>query len=258
MQGGFLPHGVYSLFPSVLTTIGWLSSVFQDGCDFAKLTGDLVGQIASTPDATYLEVGFKAFREPLSDGTARYLGPCTAYPDELVNQDTLWTTAKGFAFFAQVLGLSSALFLWFSTCCVFSKGTWHLASVQIALAAVCQACSFIWFQTEMCEENSCDLFWGSKTDIVATVFWTLAAAMMCCKYPEPQLDAADMDGDGLERTNPRVSTIPSSESDEGITDSPVRRRDKHRSSTQPSTSHIAAGQTSSPHNLSVEDENDII
>lgn len=233
--------------------MGWLCSVFQDGCDFAQLEGDLVLEIASQPEATYLEVGFKAFREPFLDGEARYMGPCTAYPDT-VNQDQIWQIAKGFAFFAQVLGLSSCLFLWFSTCCVFSRGTWHLASIQIGLAALCQACSFLWFRTDICQENTCNLFWGSKTDIAASVFWAVASVMMCCKYPEPHHDDSPMTGDGLERPNPRVSIVPSSDME--TVDSPVRRRGKHSTASQ-STSQETGEQavSSSP---SIDDDNEII
>jgi len=205
-----LPHGGYSLVPAVLTTMGWLAGLFQDGCDYSRLTGDIVEQLA-TNGAPWVEVGYAAYREPklnTEEGTyeVAYTGACERYPEDVVEQDAYWKASKGFAFLALVLGGAGTFFLWFSTCCVFSRGTWRLVGYEVLLAAFFQALSFLWFKTAMCQENTCSLFWGSKTDIVATSLWATAALCIFCYYPKPK----DMvEADGLVRAESENASRPS-------------------------------------------------
>jgi len=209
-----LPHGNYSLIPAVLTSMAWLASLFQDGCDYARMTGTAVGEIvlafeniayaggdigmnATTNFTTvppWLEVGIGAYRQPsLNTKTGHwqtvYVGNCNAYPFEsgVVTQDLYWTAAKAFDFLALVLGGGGTFFLWFTGCCVFSPGTWRWTGYEVLAAAIFQALSFLWLDTSMCRTpgTNCALFWGSKADIVSTVLWTVAAMCILCHYPTP-------------------------------------------------------------------------
>ena len=198
-----IPHGWYSIVPTVLTTSGWILGLFQDGCDFVRVQGEIVEQIASQPNAPYLEAGRNAYREPRYNAKTdswhvEYIGQCLVYPKEEVEIDMWWNVAKGFDFASLVLGGTCSLFLWFSSCCVFSRGTWRLAGFQVLLACFFQSASFLWFRTELCQANDCSLFWGSKSDIAACTVWFLAAVMIFCHYPIPkdQLITSN-DGDGL-------------------------------------------------------------
>jgi hypothetical protein len=178
--------------------MGWISSLFQDGCDYSRLTGDIVHNIAVQPDAPWLEAGFNAYREPhqntiTGDWEIVYNGACLEYPSEHVDIDVNWKMAKGFAFLALVLGGGGTFFLWLNACCVFSRGTWRWAGYEILFASLFQTLSFLWFNTPMCTENKCSLSWGSKTDIMAAVFWFVAALCLLCYYPEPKNEP----GDGL-------------------------------------------------------------
>jgi hypothetical protein len=193
-----LPHGAYSLIPAVLTTMGWLASLFQDGCDFSRLSGTLVSEIASDSKAPWLEVGFAMYREPLYDPQTNqwnlvYSGQCLQYPGA-VDIDGVWKISKGFAFLALVLGGGGTIFLWFSTCCVFSRGSWQWAGFEVMFACLFQALAFSWFRTSMCQENQCDLSWGSKGDIVATMLWFVSVIFVFAYYPQPK---EYLDGDGL-------------------------------------------------------------
>jgi hypothetical protein len=216
-----LPHGSYSLIPAILSSMAWLASLFQDGCDFSKLTGPTVQQLAINPKVPWLEVGLAAYREPYLNTQSGnwevvYSGACFAYPDDgSVNRDTVWNAARAFDFVALVLGGGGCFFLWFATCCVFSRVTWRWAGYEVLLAAVAQCLSFLWFNTSLChtEGNTCELFWGSKADIVSAVFWTVAAVSVFCHYPVPR----DVRGDGVfrngaNRANPRGPTGPPSAS----------------------------------------------
>lgn len=195
--------------------MAWLASLFQDGCDFSKLTGAMVSQIALNPDVPWLEVGIGAFREPRLDTKSGhwevvYTGACYSYP-ETVPQDSYWTAAKAFDFLALVLGGGGTFFLWFSTCCIFSRATWRWAGYEVALAAFFQALSFLWFKTAMCHSSNsnCELFWGSKADIVSTVFWTVSALSIFVYYPIPKDreggDGVWVDDNAPPRSTPTVS-----------------------------------------------------
>jgi hypothetical protein len=181
--------------------MGWLAALFQDNCDFSRITGEIVSQLSETDDTPFLEVGFSAYREPIYDPSSGswnviYTGKCLEYPEgeDILHQDASWKTAKAFAFLARVLGGGGTFFLWFSTCCIFGRATWRLAGCEVLLAAVFQSLAFVWFTTAMCQdsENTCSLFWGSKSDILATCFWLLSAVLIFCYYPAPkELDEND-------------------------------------------------------------------
>ncbi|EEC47786.1 predicted protein [Phaeodactylum tricornutum CCAP 1055/1] len=212
-----LPHGVYSLIPTVLTSMAWLASIFQDNCGFARLSGDIVADMTSSTEVPWLEVGFTAFREPRHNMQTNqwevvYTGTCLPYPD-VVEIDLIWKTSKAFAFLALVLGGGGTFFLWFSTCCVFSRGTWRWAGYEVLFASFFQALAYIWFRTAMCTSNQCDMSNGSNADIVATLLWFMAAVVIFARYPKP---AEPIENDGVMMDPDSVAlpsmTVQSSES----------------------------------------------
>mmetsp|Transcript_19423 Transcript_19423/g.29195 ORF Transcript_19423/g.29195 Transcript_19423/m.29195 type:complete len:251 (+) Transcript_19423:97-849(+) len=186
-----LPHGGYTLLPAVLCTLAWMASLVQDGCDYARLEGPIVKNITGSDELPFLEIGFLAYRVPEQNPIdltwqVVYSGPCRPYDPEL--EDGFWVAAKAFAFGALVLGGASALFLWFNTCFAFSLGTWRWAGCQVLFAFICQSFAFLWFGTSMCKntENTCTLFFGSKADIAAAIFWLVSAIMIFSRYPKPK------------------------------------------------------------------------
>ena len=187
-----LPQGSYPLIPMVLTTMGWLASLFQDDCDYTRVEGDAVALIAANPNVPWLEMGIQAYREPqLVNGEwqVRYGGRCLEYPDDAVlrtTEDPYWKASKAFSFLALVLGGGGTFFLWFCSCCVFSRGTWKWAGYEVGLASIFQAASFCFFSTELCKENDCELFWGSRSDIAAAVLWFTTAVCIFIYYPPAQ------------------------------------------------------------------------
>jgi hypothetical protein len=214
-----MPHGSYTVWIATLSTIAWCASLFQDGCDYAKVTGTIVSELASRPDVPYLEFGLGAYREPYpvaytisgstTDGSkstewaVNYYGECTEYPFEL---DGYWKVSKAAAFLALVIGGGGTLFVWCSTCFVFSKGTWKWAGYELLVAAACQVLAFLWFRTGSCTMpgSTCVLFWGSKANIIATVCWMVAGICIVIRYPTPieeqllQQDQVGENGDGDE------------------------------------------------------------
>ena len=206
-----LPHGWYSLIPPVLATMAWMSSLFQEGCDYAKITGSLVQALADS-DAPYLEAGFSAYREPIYNTDAQeweiqYTGACLEYPVEPVNidEDTYWQISKFLDFAASVLGGAGAFFLWFATACVFSPGTWRWTGYEVFCAALFQALSFLWFRNSLCSQRDdtvCELSWGAKMDAVAASLWFAAAVLIFIHYPyakdDEWIDAEEADDEEYE------------------------------------------------------------
>jgi hypothetical protein len=193
-----LPHGLYSFLPTLLTTLGWMAALFEDTCNYAKVSGDIVSSISELK-VPYLEVGLQAYREPTFNvATGQWESVhnenCIAYPDAEITMDTPWVLAKAFTFLALILGGSSTLYLWISTCCRFSRGSWLFAGYQLAGACLFQILSFVWFQTQMCAANQCQLFYGSKADVAAAVLWMIATLLILGHYPVPK---EFPDGDGL-------------------------------------------------------------
>ena len=187
-----LPHGSYSLLVVVMSSVGWLSSLFQDACDYAIVSGPVVQELHPTFKAEstipYLEFGMAAYRLPtlnsLGNYTDTFTGVCTEYPpDELL--DGRWKFAQISSFIALVLGGASSLFIWCSTCFIFSRVTWKWTGYSLIVASICQSLVYIWFTTQMCTWNTCSLSFGSQTDIIAVVCWFLAGLLVVCKYPVP-------------------------------------------------------------------------
>ena len=187
-----LPHGWYSLVPPVLSTMAWVSSLFQEGCDYALIRGSTVVQDLADSDAPYLELGFEAYREPRYDTNSQewsiqYTGACLEYPTTPVDiaNDGAWQLAKFLDFSASVLGGAGAFFLWFSTCCVFSPGTWRWTGYEIFAATFCQGFSFLWFRNDLCAQaDVCEFSWGAKMDVVAATLWFVAACLIFMHYPQ--------------------------------------------------------------------------
>lgn len=198
-----LPHGGYTLIPAVLSTVAWLASLSQDGCDYARLTGFIVATATQTKEVEFLEVGFTAYREPILDGDEwriQYTGTCLAYDEDIFNQDAYWTAAKAFAFISLVLGGGGALFLWFSSCCVFSRGTWKWAGYEVLLAGIFQSLAFLWFATAICNtgDSQCTPSYGGKADIAAAALWLTSAMTIFCRYPAPKAMELDEDEDEVQ------------------------------------------------------------
>lgn len=222
-----LPHGVYSLVITVCVTFGWMCALFEDGCNYAKLSGDLDTFLVSS-DTPYLEVGLQAYRMPevnlVNDRWDPVLaGACVTYPGE-VQMDTPWKLARAFSSLSLVLGGGATFYLWISACCRFSRGSWRWAGYEVAAACVFQALSFVWFHTELCQTNTCELFYGSKADIASGLLWLLAAVLIFAHYPVPremvETDGIMNDSNGSRRSSSSTSSSRSRrrKRDEGIDD----------------------------------------
>mmetsp|Transcript_41066 Transcript_41066/g.98984 ORF Transcript_41066/g.98984 Transcript_41066/m.98984 type:complete len:295 (+) Transcript_41066:314-1198(+) len=213
-----LPHGCYSLWVALLCTAGWTASLMQDGCDFARVEGPVVAELTTLGELPppWLEFGIGAFRAPSQESLAEVSAStentntnttnnlqwqfehwydnllegeenCQLFQVETMEKfmDNAWTTARTFAFLALVLGGGGTLFLWASTFFVFSRGTWRWTGYLILIGSLCNSMTFLWYLTSICSWNTCSMFWGSKTNILASTLWFLGGLFIVCRYPIP-------------------------------------------------------------------------
>ena len=184
----------------------------------SKLSGPTVDDLTASSSVKvvggvpYLEVGFNAYRAPQywpadNEWRVDYASRCTEYDPDVVTMDVFWKMGKAFEFFSLVLGGGGALFLWFSSCFVFSPVTWRWAGHEVMAAATFQSCAFVWFATAMCrmEGNTCALFFGSKADIAAAMFWLTSAVAIYCRYPSPQPKERQGSGTAAEQGDVEMS-----------------------------------------------------
>jgi hypothetical protein len=184
-----LPHGIYSLITAALTTMGWIAALFDNSCNYAVLSGDIVDDI-SIDEVPFLLVGFHAYKNPqlnldTNSWYASKTGQCISYPTS-VEIDAVWKISNLFSFIGLVLGGGATFYLWISTCCRFSRGSWRWAGYEVVAACFFQSLSFIWFATDICRKNHCGLSYGSKADIIANSFWFAAALLILSYYPKPK------------------------------------------------------------------------
>lgn len=207
-----LPHGCYPLFVALLCTLGWMASLMQDGCEFARVEGPVVAELTTLGELPplWLEFGIGAFRAPSEESMAevsqnttktdfqwqlehwfRHLFEgeenCELFQVETMEKfmDNAWTTARTFAFLALVLGGGGSLFLWASTFFVFTRGTWRWTGYLILIGSLCNSMTFLWYLTSICSWNTCSMYWGSKTNILACSLWFLGGLCIVCRYPVP-------------------------------------------------------------------------
>lgn len=184
-----LPHGPFSLVTATLTTMGWLAALFENSCNYALLSGDVVDEV-SISSVPFIQVGLEAYRLPRFDSDtqswyASRTGECILYPSS-INIDAVWKFSTAFSFIGLVLGGGATFYLWISTFCRFSRGSWRWAGYEIAAACLFQTLSFIWFATDVCQSNLCTLSNGAKADILAAAFWLVAAILIFAHYPTPK------------------------------------------------------------------------
>lgn len=169
--------------------MGWIAALFENSCNYALLYGDIVNDI-SIEEVPYLQVGFQAYKDPqlnIDTNTwhASRTGQCISYPTNF-EIDTVWKISNLFSFVGVVLGGGATFYLWISTCCRFSRGSWRWAGYEVVAACLFQSLSFIWFATDICKKNHCRLSYGSKADILANCFWFVAALLIFTHYPKPK------------------------------------------------------------------------
>lgn len=252
----WLPHGYYGLVVAIIASLGWVASLSRDRCNYSIVTADrLISSLTSSTtggDASsipYIEVGLDSYRVPSYDPSTEtwnidpsqtcisYYQPSssdTAASNSVI--DSKWKLSKLFTFMALVMGGGGALYLWISSCCLFSRGSWRWAGIEVLLACIFQGASFVWFRTSICTDDisastataatmydnigedtagyrrtindffqgltttSCALSDGSISDIFATCLWFIAALLIFMYYPKPK-EMDEENNDGIIRTN---------------------------------------------------------
>lgn len=206
-----LPHGGIVLFHVVLTTLALSASLAHDGCDYARLHGAAVQMLTGSSAIPYVDCGMTAYRMPMyypteNDWRVAYSDECQPYQYMNLLADSSWIAAEWLQFISLVVGGTTCMFLWTSTCLTLRPNHWKAAGVGAAVACIFQLLSFVWFYTRLCntsttnfldfetgreveldsQTSSCELFFGSKCAILSCILWGIAAAgTLLLEYPSP-------------------------------------------------------------------------
>jgi len=191
-----LPQGPVALVPTVLCTMAWISTLVQDGCDYAQVSGPSVEILTGSDVVPFVEAGRAGYRVPSymyepgneDDGewVIVYTDVCSSYGVVDIQQDWQWTFSRVAHFITQTLGGSASLFLWCSTFTVVSRGLWRFTAYEMLGAVIFTLAGFVWFSTGMCDKvagNVCAFHFGSKADVVAASLWLVASVVAFLKYP---------------------------------------------------------------------------
>ena len=198
-----LPHGGYALIPATLSTIAFLTTLFHDGYDYAKLHGKVVDILINT-DGFYpfIEIGFSSFRIPTfyeehDQWQTRYGDVCQSFSsiDAVTGEsvtvwkpDSLWNFARAAHLISMIVGDTVVLNIWIvSICLPVTKYSWRLFGVAMFMASFFQLCSLIWFLNDICnvEESHYSIFYGSQTSMIALALYFGSLLLICFRYPEP-------------------------------------------------------------------------
>eukprot|EP00555_Chaetoceros_dichaeta_P000794 CAMPEP_0198277414 /NCGR_PEP_ID=MMETSP1447-20131203/65836_1 /TAXON_ID=420782 /ORGANISM="Chaetoceros dichaeta, Strain CCMP1751" /LENGTH=252 /DNA_ID=CAMNT_0043972433 /DNA_START=58 /DNA_END=816 /DNA_ORIENTATION=+ len=187
-----LPHGGYPLLPATLSSMAWITSLSQDGCDYAKLSGNAAFRLTNTESIPWVAVGFNSYRIPeyyADKWQFQYSDDCISIDNEW-NSDSFWQFASVMSTISTIVGGGGCLFLWtVAVGLVVSKRTWRWGGIQFMIATVCNILSFLWFANRRCTEegSECSLLYGSKANTASLTFYAAASFSILSKYPDPKV-----------------------------------------------------------------------
>ena len=117
-----LPQGPLALVPTVLCTMAWISTLVQDGCDYAQVSGPSVEILSGSDVVPFVEAGRAGYRVPSymygpgnednGEWVIVYTDVCSSYGMVAIQQDWQWTFSRVARFITQTLGGSASLFLY--------------------------------------------------------------------------------------------------------------------------------------------------
>jgi len=191
-----LPHGGYPLLPATLSSMAWIASLSQDGCDYAKLSGSAAFGLTNTESIPWVAVGFNSYRIPefyANEWQFYYSNDCIPFPsqtDNGWNSDSFWQFGSVMSTISTIIGGGGCLFLWtVALGLVVSKRTWRWGGIKFMIASACNILSFFWFANRQCVEegSECSLLYGSKANTASLFFYAAASFSILTKYPDPKV-----------------------------------------------------------------------
>jgi hypothetical protein len=200
----------------VMAVCAWvLSLVGNFNCDFISIDTTVEDRQYSLGFGMWLYQGWTYLAD---SGTVYYQQTCFRYPEDL-NADAKWKTAQAFSIVTAVIGAVVMIL----NCCALlgspnpSKG-FSIFAVAYLFCCLSQGLTLLFLQSDACQANpifeaeqvpadatsECNMAWGAKSSIAATVLWFLAACMECCVG----ITYKDTDDEGPAITEPKEAEEP--------------------------------------------------
>lgn len=208
-----LPHGPITLIPAIIASLGVCLSIADDGCDYARLTGSAIELLTGSNIVPFVHVGHVAYRIPdyyPDEDTwhVPFTNECVTYDHSMI--DFSWSASIWLRYMGLVVGMTTTMFLWTSTCLTLRAPLWRTCAIGALLTSTCHTLSFVWFYTKLCsttttnyedfanghevemghrQPTSCLLFFGSRCSLASCFLWSVVAMIiLLCKFPiQPRL-----------------------------------------------------------------------
>eukprot|EP00956_Cyclotella_meneghiniana_P021314 scaffold38698_cov73-Cyclotella_meneghiniana.AAC.1 len=178
-----MPHGGSLLFPAILTTMAWLSSISTNGCDYSRFTGPGVEILTGSSLVPFIYLGMDAYVIPEFYPKSNLWmvsveSECVPY--QYMLEDSSWTAGKRFDFLSLWSGGASAMILWMGTFLVLSPRQWKAVEEFQSQDSVGDT------TTAESSLSSCSLFYGSRCSIASIFLYLMASFVILFReYPTP-------------------------------------------------------------------------
>lgn len=129
--------------------------------------------------------------EYLNEDSETHITNCKTYPSSNVVNDSSVKSARAFSAITLVIGFPCVFLLFLTSCMTLGDRTLVVMTILLMLAAICQSMIFLFLSSGRCVDPAepmnlpsnfvwaqCTLNYGSKTVIIASVLWCLAAVSL--------------------------------------------------------------------------------
>jgi hypothetical protein len=178
---------------NLLKLLSRLSCFSQDGCDYARVSGQSIADITSNPSTPFIDTGFSHYRAPVlinGEWVIDMTTPCMEYNTEVVNIGAAAKFAQIASFVGSVLGGASAIFVWFSLCLLIDRSRWRWIACEFLAASILQALSFTLFASSLCKTNNCSMEYGARTATLAAIMWLVSALILFYHVPSVRVSSS--------------------------------------------------------------------
>jgi len=176
-----------SAFALSLLSVAW--------CEYISFTEQSTGFKAMYGIWYYTDT--YATQSPLT-GADQIVSGCISNPGN-IPVDAKWKTAMSFSIICPIIGGIACVWVWFSQCWYGRGGMWKCLGITFLWCSLFSGLTLLFLGSSACTDNpilelqmstisdvaggavfneTCDMHWGAKCNIAATILWFLAGVSM--------------------------------------------------------------------------------